>query len=86
MRGRGRLAKAAENLHRITSTNPTISVPKDEEDSPIARRPSKRKIVISSDEEEEQKPQIAETQVDCESDDYERILDTQMVYIPKFRI
>ncbi|EDX12077.1 Fanconi anemia group M protein homolog [Drosophila simulans] len=83
MRGRGRLAKAAENLHRITSTNSTISVPKDEEDSPIARRPSKRKIVISSDEEEEQKPQVAETQVDCESDDYERILDTQMPDPPK---
>ncbi|XP_033164467.1 Fanconi anemia group M protein [Drosophila mauritiana] len=83
MRGRGRLAKAAENLHRITSTNPTISVPKDEEDSPIARRPSKRKIIISSDEEEEQKPQVAETQVDCESDDYDRILDTQMPDPPK---
>ncbi|XP_032577543.1 Fanconi anemia group M protein [Drosophila sechellia] len=83
MRGRGRLAKAAQNLHRITSTNPTISVPKDEEDSPIARRPSKRKIVISSDEEEEQKPQVAETQADCESDDYERILDTQMPDPPK---
>uniref|UniRef100_B3NZZ7 GG24642 n=1 Tax=Drosophila erecta TaxID=7220 RepID=B3NZZ7_DROER len=78
MRGRGRLAKAAENLHRITSTNTSVSLAKDEEDSPIARRPSKRKIVISSDEEEEPKPQVAETQGDCDSDEYEQIPNTQM--------
>ncbi|EDW96282.1 uncharacterized protein Dyak_GE25739 [Drosophila yakuba] len=82
MRGRGRLAKAAENLHRITSTNTTIPPAKDEEDSPIARRPSKRKIVISSDEEEEQKPQVPETQGDCDSDEYEQIPNTQMPDTP----
>jgi len=80
MRGRGRLAKAAETLHRMTSTNTSIPLAKDDEDSPIARRPSKRKIVISSDDEEEQKPQVAETQADYESDDYEQIPNTQMVF------
>ncbi|XP_017007651.2 DEAD-box ATP-dependent DNA helicase Fancm [Drosophila takahashii] len=82
MRGRGRLAKAAETLHRMTSTNTSISLAKEEEDSPIARRPSKRKIVISSDEEEEQKPQVAETQADCESDEWEQIPNTQMPETP----
>jgi len=80
MRGRGRLAKAAETLHRMTSTNTSIPLAKDDEDSPIARRPSKRKIVISSDDEEEQKHQVAETQADYESDDYEQIPNTQMVF------
>ncbi|XP_037729849.1 uncharacterized protein LOC119560461 isoform X2 [Drosophila subpulchrella] len=82
MRGRGRLAKAAETLHRMTSTNTSIPLAKDDEDSPIARRPSKRKIVISSDEEEEQKTQVAETQADLESDDYEQIPNTQMLETP----
>ncbi|KAH8357172.1 hypothetical protein KR084_005731 [Drosophila pseudotakahashii] len=82
MRGRGRLAKAAETLHRMTTTNTSISLAKEEEDSPIARRPSKRKIVISSDEEEEQKPQVAETQADYGTDDYEQIPVTQMPETP----
>uniref|UniRef100_A0A6P4E7G9 Uncharacterized protein LOC108037354 isoform X1 n=1 Tax=Drosophila rhopaloa TaxID=1041015 RepID=A0A6P4E7G9_DRORH len=81
MRGRGRLAKAAETLHRLTS-NTSNTLANDEEDSPIARRPSKRKIVISSDEEEERKTQVAVTEGYYESDDYEQIPDTQMCETP----
>ncbi|XP_017081991.2 LOW QUALITY PROTEIN: uncharacterized protein LOC108115178 [Drosophila eugracilis] len=82
MRGRGRLAKAAENLHRLTSTNTSISLHKDEEDSPIPRRPLKRKIVISSDEEDEEKQQIPETEVDFDTSDCILIADTQMPDTP----
>ncbi|XP_017057211.1 uncharacterized protein LOC108098648 [Drosophila ficusphila] len=81
MRGQGRMAKAAQSLHQMTSNTSRASA-RDEEDSPIARRPSKRKIVISSDEEEEQKPQVAETQAFCESDDNETIPGTQMLETP----
>ncbi|KAH8242761.1 hypothetical protein KR032_001877 [Drosophila birchii] len=72
MRGRGRLAKAAQSLHRLTSTNTSVKEVEEKEDSPIIRRPSKRKIVISSDEEDEQKKplvaeQIPSTQMDPET-------------------
>ncbi|XP_017035935.1 DEAD-box ATP-dependent DNA helicase Fancm [Drosophila kikkawai] len=74
MRGRGRLAKAAESLHRLTSANASVKE-EEKEDSPIVRRPSKRKIVISSDDEDEQKKPLV---ADYDSDDYEQIPCTQM--------
>ncbi|XP_017105264.2 DEAD-box ATP-dependent DNA helicase Fancm [Drosophila bipectinata] len=84
MRGQGRLAKAAASLHRMTSTNtPTTLKNVHEEDSPVIRRPSKRKIIISSDEEDE-KPmsQVPSTQADCDFDDVQQIPDTQMLDTP----
>ncbi|KAH8277300.1 hypothetical protein KR026_008865 [Drosophila bipectinata] len=84
MRGQGRLAKAAASLHRMTSTNtPTTLKNVHEEDSPVIRRPSKRKIIISSDEEDE-KPmsQVPSTQADCDFDEVQQIPDTQMLDTP----
>ncbi|KAH8264301.1 hypothetical protein KR038_006360 [Drosophila bunnanda] len=75
MRGRGRLAKAAESMHRLTSTNTSVKEAEEKEDSPIVRRPSKRKIVISSDDEEDQKKPLVAVN---DSGDYERIPCTQM--------
>ncbi|KAH8292017.1 hypothetical protein KR054_003524 [Drosophila jambulina] len=75
MRGRGRLAKAAESLHRLTSTNASVNEVEEKEDSPIVRRPTKRKVVISSDEEEEQKKPLV---ADNSSDNFEQIPCTQM--------
>ncbi|KAH8317125.1 hypothetical protein KR074_001257 [Drosophila pseudoananassae] len=84
MRGQGRLAKAAASLHRMTSTNTPANLKEaHEEDSPVIRRPSKRKIIISSDEEDE-KPmsQVPSTQADCDFDDVQQIPDTQMLDTP----
>ncbi|SPP80367.1 ATP-dependent DNA helicase MPH1 isoform X2 [Drosophila guanche] len=83
VRGRGRMAKAAQSLHQQTSVK--ASAPSNlakviEEDSPIIRRSSKRKIVISSDEEERQKSimQVPATQADFDTDEGEAIPATQM--------
>ncbi|KAH8384522.1 hypothetical protein KR200_003494 [Drosophila serrata] len=65
MRGRGRLAKAAESMHRLPSTNVSVKEAEEKEDSPIVRRPSKRKIVISSDDEEEEKKPLVVEQIPC---------------------
>ncbi|KAH8383181.1 hypothetical protein KR009_007167 [Drosophila setifemur] len=80
MRGRGRLAKAAESLHRMTSTITSTTLGKEEEDSPIIRRPSKRKIIVSSDEEED--PKAVSLVADYNSDDCEQIPATQMPGTP----
>ncbi|XP_033244408.1 Fanconi anemia group M protein isoform X3 [Drosophila miranda] len=87
MRGCGRMAKAAESLHRLTSMNASTSKTRtvvNEEDSPIIRRPSKRKIIISSDEEEQQKSiqPVPDTQADLDSDEGEQIPATQMPETP----
>ncbi|KAH8271413.1 hypothetical protein KR018_009217 [Drosophila ironensis] len=81
MRGRGRLAKAAESLHRQTSAITPVPLPKEqEEDSPIVRRSSKRKLIISSDDEDDAgdaNPSV----INCDTDD-EQIPDTQMPDTP----